>query len=212
MLRVIAGEHGGRRLRAPAGLATRPTADRVRQALFNILPPPPVDSVVLDLYAGSGALGIEALSRGAAAAVFVDSDAAACRVVRDNLQQLGLLERAVVLAQRVERVLPRLLDHSLGQALGIACAPPYGYVFADPPYKDAASALPEIFRFFAAHAAALLGPEGILVVEHDRRAAPSAPRPLRCVDVRRYGDTALAFFSAPPFDLPSPAQRTGDHP
>ena len=212
MLRVIAGELGGRRLRAPAGLATRPTADRVRQALFNILPPPPPGSVVLDLYAGSGALGIEALSRGAAAAVFVDSDATACRVLRDNLQQLGLLGRAVVLAQRVERVLPRFLDRSLGQALGVAAAPPYGYVFADPPYKDAASALPELFRFFAAHAAALLGPEGILVVEHDRRDALSAPWPIHCVDVRRYGDTALAFFSAPPADLPSPDERTGDTP
>ncbi len=213
MLRVIAGEHGGRRLRAPAGLATRPTADRVRQALFNILPPPPPGSVVLDLYAGSGALGIEALSRGAAAAVFVDSDAAACRVLRDNLQQLGLLRRAVVLAQPVERVLPRFLDRTLGQALGVvAAAPPYSYVFADPPNKDAASALPELLRFFAAHAAALLGREGILVAEHDRRDALCAPLSFPCIDVRRYGDTALAFFAAPPAALPPPAERTGDPP
>src|ERR1700712_2454901 len=100
MLRVISGEHGGRRLRTPAGLRTRPTADRVRQALFNILLPPPPGSVVLDLYAGTGALGIEALSRGAARAVFVDDDKVACQVLRDNLRLLGLSGRATVLEQR----------------------------------------------------------------------------------------------------------------
>src|ERR1700712_4417172 len=96
MLRVISGEHGGRRLRTPAGLRTRPTADRVRQALFNILLPPPPGSVVLDLYAGTGALGIEALSRGAARAVFVDQSRAAVDAVEANLQATGLGDRARV--------------------------------------------------------------------------------------------------------------------
>lgn len=214
MLRVIAGEHGGRRLRAPPGLGTRPTADRVREALFNILPPPPPGSVAVDLYAGSGALGIEALSRGAAAAVFVDSDAAVCRVLRDNLRQLGLAERAVVLTQPVERALPRLLaaaPAAMRAASGLG-APPYRYVFADPPYKDAAGALPALLRFFAEHAATLLEPDGVIVVEHDRRTPIAAPLPIQCVDVRRYGDTALAFFAAAVAASPSLDQEPGESP
>lgn len=205
MLRVIAGEHRGRRLRAPAGLHTRPTADRVRQALFNILSPLPPGRVALDLYAGSGALGIEALSRGAAAAVFVDDDVAACAVLRDNLRALGLGARAVVLAQRVERVLPRLLQPGLVPG---AAAPPYGYVFADPPYKDVPVAVPALLRFFFAHQAALLGPDGVLVVEHDRRTELTADLPR--TDLRRYGDTALSFFAAPGTAPTSHATQPGD--
>ena len=96
MLRIIAGELGGRRLRTPAGRLTRPTADRVREALFNILGPPPEGAAVLDLYAGSGALGIESLSRGAAHATFVEQDAQVCRTIATNLRELGLAERATV--------------------------------------------------------------------------------------------------------------------
>src|SRR6187431_3176030 len=91
-MRIVAGRHKGRRLRAPAGAGTRPTADRVREALFSILGPV-AGLRVLDLYAGSGALGVEALSRGAEAATFVDSDPAALRAVRDNLERLGLEAR-----------------------------------------------------------------------------------------------------------------------
>lgn len=88
-MRVIAGRHGGRRLQAPAGDATRPTSDRVREALFSILGDRVPGARVLDLYAGSGALGIEALSRGAASATFVDDAPTAVRVLRDNLEALG---------------------------------------------------------------------------------------------------------------------------
>jgi 16S rRNA (guanine966-N2)-methyltransferase len=207
MLRVIAGEHRGRRLRAPAGLGTRPTADRVRQALFNILPPPAPGSVALDLYAGSGALGIEALSRGAAAAVFVDADPAACAVLRANLRALGLGGRAVVLAQRVERVLARLLDAGLAPG---GTAPPYSYVFADPPYKDVASQVPALLHFFFTHQATLLGPHGLLVIEHDRRTELAGELPR--VDARRYGDTALSFFAAPQAEPTSHDLQPGDPP
>jgi 16S rRNA (guanine966-N2)-methyltransferase len=209
MLRVIAGEYGGRRLRSPSGLHTRPTADRVRQALFNILPPPPPGSIVVDLYAGSGALGIEALSRGAAAAVFVDDDATACRVLRDNLRTLGLSGRATVIELRVDRVLPRLL---LPAARRLYPPPPYHYVFADPPYKDVATVMPPLLRLFAEHAATLLGPDGVLVLQHDRRENLSAPAPLACVDFRRYGDTSLSFFAAPAADRLSPDSQPGDPP
>ena len=83
-------------------------------------------------------------------------------------------------------------------------------MFADPPYKDAPRELPTLLRFFAEHAAALLGPSGLVVAEHDRRDAISAPPPLQLVDARRYGDTALSLFAPSPADLPSPDQTTGD--
>ncbi len=207
MLRVIAGEYGGRRLRTPTGQHTRPTADRVRQALFNILPPPPPGSVVLDLYAGTGALGIEALSRGAAYAVFVDEDKAACAVLRDNLRLLGLTARATVLEQRVDRALVRLLDKAPPGG-----KPPYQYLFADPPYADVALVVPALLRFFAANAATMLAPDAYLVIEHDRHDDLTVPPPLCCTDVRRYGDTKLSFISAPDAAVLSPDTQPGDAP
>ena len=105
MIRIVAGTLGGRRLRTPPGLTTRPTAERVRQALFNILGPLPPGCTVWDLCAGSGALGIEALSRGAGQAIFVDSDAVACRVLRQNLVDLGLASRTQVVQAPLSRFL-----------------------------------------------------------------------------------------------------------
>ena len=105
MIRIVAGTLGGRRLRTPPGLTTRPTAERIRQALFNILGPLPPGCTVWDLCAGSGALGIEALSRGAGQAIFVDSDAVACRVLRQNLVDLGLASRTQVVQAPLSRFL-----------------------------------------------------------------------------------------------------------
>ena len=98
-MRIIAGTHKGRRIAAPKGQHTRPTGDRVREALFNLVGPVD-DAAVLDLYAGSGALGLEALSRGARRCVFVESDGAACRVIRSNLETLGLTGALVAPARR----------------------------------------------------------------------------------------------------------------
>ena len=101
-MRIIAGTHRGRRIAAPKGDHTRPTGDRVREALFDIVGP--VDGAsVLDLYAGSGALGLEALSRGAAACVFAETDPAACRVIRQNLETLGLAAGHVVRTSGAQR-------------------------------------------------------------------------------------------------------------
>ncbi len=131
-MRVIAGRHGGRRLQAPAGEATRPTSDRVREALFSILGARVEGAHVLDLFAGSGALGIEALSRGAAAATFVDAAPDAVRVLRGNLAALG--EEAEVVhgdALRWLRAAPRR-------------ARQYDLVFLDPPYRRAATLGPAL--------------------------------------------------------------------
>ncbi len=190
MLRIIAGELGGRRLRAPGGQRTRPTAERVREALFSILGPPPAEAAALDLYAGSGALGIEALSRGIARAVFVEQDATAGRVLGANLRDLGLAERSVVLARPV-----RLCGEL------IAARGPFHWVFADPPY--ASDELPTLLALLRRDS--VLTAEGLFVLERATKDAdafidslPGESLPggagLKLVDRRRYGDTSLLFF------------------
>src|SRR5215210_5391293 len=172
-MRVVAGRWGGRRLASPRGAATRPTSDRVREALFSILGARVAGARVLDLFAGSGALGIEALSRGAAEATFVDSAPAAVRAIRGNLDALGA--RAEVRrgdALRFLRAAP-------------AQARQYDLVLLDPPYRLAAPLGRELSE---ALPAALV--HGALVVsESDRRAPLSLQLPLS--DERRYGDTLI---------------------
>ena len=121
-MRIVGGQLGGRVLKAPAGSATRPTSERVREALFAILGPPPDDTRVLDLFAGSGALGLEALSRGAVDATFVDSGRPALAVLKANLAALGVTDRARVVASDVPAFLRR------------PPAAPWRWVFIDPPY------------------------------------------------------------------------------
>ncbi len=122
-MRIIAGEHKGRRLVSPAGLDTRPTADRVKEALFSILQFELADADFLDLFAGSGQVGIEALSRGAARAVFVDAERLPCDCIRRNLEAVGLTDRAEVVLQDVNRYL-------------LFCTEQFDIVFTDPPYRQ----------------------------------------------------------------------------
>ena len=170
-MRIIAGTHRGQRIAAPRGRQTRPTSDRVRENLYNLVGP--VDgAVVLDLFAGSGALGLEALSRGAASATFVESDRDACRVITANLDKLGL--RATVLCQDVIRALSserRRFDLVL-------CDPPYDY---DRARLDASLA-------------PLLQPDGLLVLETAGREDPPEVPGLRQRTSRRYGAARLTLF------------------
>jgi 16S rRNA (guanine966-N2)-methyltransferase len=171
-VRVVAGELRGRKLVAPPGDATRPTADRVREALFSILGD--VSGLrVLDLYAGSGALGIEALSRGAAAAVFVDSSQAAVTAIRRNLSELGL-EAPV---QRRD-ALAHLVTATAGD--------PYDLVFADPPYDSAVRLAPELAELLPP----VLAKDAVIVTESNKRAPLELPFPL--LRERSYGDTRIA--------------------
>ncbi len=183
-MRVIAGRAGGRRLAAPPGSATRPTADRVREALFSILGPPGDDALVLDLFAGAGALGIEALSRGAARAVFVDRSRTALRYIRRNLDELGLAGASEVHQDHAPRFAARLAD---------AGGPAFTWIFLDPPYDSdlGGLALAELGR------AGLLVAGGVAVLEHDRRRAPHQRYGVLVkADGRRYGDTELSFYRA----------------
>jgi 16S rRNA (guanine966-N2)-methyltransferase len=176
-VRVIAGTHGGRRLVAPPGRDTRPTSDRVREALFSILGP--LDGArVVDLFAGSGALGIEALSRGAASAVFVERAPAAIRALRGNLETLGV--HGIVQARDVRAFVRD------ARAAGDA----YDLAFLDPPYRDAAGLGP------ALDLAPLLASGGRAVSESDRRGPLDLPG-LEVVDERRYGDTLIRIHSTP---------------
>jgi 16S rRNA (guanine966-N2)-methyltransferase len=177
-VRIVAGTWGGRVLRAPRGSATRPTSEKVREALFNLLGPPGDDCHVLDLFAGSGALGLEALSRGAASAIFVERDRAALATLAANLAAVDAGLRAAVIAQDVARFLaaPRP-----GQA--------WRWVFADPPYAaDAGATLAALPR-------ARLTADCVIAVEHAHRAPPPERVGfLLRTDLRRYGDTALSRY------------------
>jgi 16S rRNA (guanine966-N2)-methyltransferase len=189
-MRVTGGELGGRRLRAPAGLATRPTTDKVRQALFNILGPPPAGARVLDLYAGSGALGIEALSRGAAAAFFVERERRAAAVLQANLADLGLLPRATLVAGAVEKAVS-----SLG---GLGGRGPFDWIFADPPYEE--GLLPGLLARLGAPGCPLVRAASLVIVEHPIRGGAAALADgygaLRVRDRRCYGQTGLSFYEA----------------
>jgi 16S rRNA (guanine966-N2)-methyltransferase len=187
-MRIIAGRAGGRRLVAPPGAQTRPTADRVREALFSILGPPDDDARVLDLFAGAGALGLEALSRGAARAVFVERSRGALRYLRRNLDDLGLAEVSEVHQEDAPRFASRLAD---------AGQPRFYWIFLDPPYQSdlGTSALAELGR------AELLAAGGVAVLEHDRRRPPHDRYGyLVKADCRRYGDTELSFYRSEPHD------------
>jgi 16S rRNA (guanine966-N2)-methyltransferase len=169
-MRVVAGRYGGRTLKAPRGRAVRPTADRVREALFSILGP--LDGVrVLDLFAGTGALGIEALSRGAVACVFVDVDT---RPVEANLEALGI-------GAEVRR----------GTALSaLKAGDQYDLVLLDPPYRDAARLGPQLTEALPP----VLGASARVVSESDRRHPLDLGLPL--LDERRYGDTLIRIHTA----------------
>jgi 16S rRNA (guanine966-N2)-methyltransferase len=172
-VRVIAGRLGGRTLAAPRGRGVRPTSDRVREALFSILGDAVSGARVLDLFAGSGALGIEALSRGAASAVFIDSSSAAIEAVRRNLSALEL--DAEVRRERAESYLQRAR----------VARRQYDLVFLDPPYRQASA----LGRDISVALAPVLAADARVVAESDRRAPLELELPL--LTQRRYGDTLI---------------------
>lgn len=185
-MRVIAGVHGGRRLRAPKGSAVRPTADRVREALFSSLADIVVDADVLDLYAGSGALGIEALSRGAATATFVERSPAVAAVLRANLSELGL-------AAAVATCSVAAYGRGLCDATPLPPPAAFDLVLADPPYDHDLSELTACLD--ALRDAGRIQREAVVVVERDRRSTDELPPWLEVRRRRAYGDTVLLQLS-----------------
>jgi 16S rRNA (guanine(966)-N(2))-methyltransferase RsmD len=171
-VRIIAGSRKGHTIHAPRGVATRPTSDRVRENVFNILGP--IDGAsVLDLYAGSGAMGLEALSRGAARAVFVEADRDAVRAIERNLDKLRL--KATVLER---------------DALGVLTTErtKYDLVFVDPPYDMYTDLEPKLARYLPA----VLADDGVLVLETDARTEPELPLEERTS--RKYGQARVTVY------------------
>ena len=178
-MRIIAGEHKGARIVAPPGRDTRPTSDRVRENVFNIVAPWVEGARVLDVYAGSGAMGLEALSRGAEAAVFVESDAGAVRAIERNLDKLRLRGATVV-----------RLDAGAALAQEAAAGRKYDLVLLDPPY-----AMTD-FDALARYLSTVLADDGLLVVETDARTEPELPG-LAVRTTRKYGSTRVTVFEHP---------------
>ena len=175
-MRVVAGQYRGRRLQVPPGTRVRPTPDRVREALFSILGDV-TGLAVADLFAGSGALGIEALSRGAAGAVLVDSDAQAIKAIQANVLALGASEAVVVRTDAI-RWLRRTDGH-------------YDLVFLDPPYSSARN----LARDLSEAIPRVLARDAIIVSESDKRDPLALAFPLE--DERTYGNTRIAIHRAP---------------
>jgi 16S rRNA (guanine(966)-N(2))-methyltransferase RsmD len=179
-VRIVGGELRGRRLRAPRGAATRPTADRVKEAIFNILGTPPEGAKALDLFAGSGALGLEALSRGCQSAVFVERAEPALAALRENIAQLRVDDRARVLRDDASHAARRLFR--AGER--------FTWIFLDPPYAGgqmdhALSAVSQV-----------CANDGTVIAEHDVRHEPkSEVGELSRHDHRRYGDTCVSFYA-----------------
>ncbi len=193
-MRIVAGKFGGRRLQAPPGNETRPTVERVREALFSILGPSVVGARVLDCYAGSGSLGIEALSRGAASVVFIDKGQIPASIVRDNLASLGLTQN------NLARVLQRDVEDcaSLLRTLG-----PFDMVFVDPPFAAVrdGSALEAVAALVRAE---ILAQDALVVIEFPSNQPTPRIAGLDEESVRPYGDTRLAFLR------PAKNQQNGD--
>jgi 16S rRNA (guanine966-N2)-methyltransferase len=178
-VRIVAGSRKGARIYAPKGVHTRPTGDRVREAAFNLIGP--VDGAdVLDLFAGTGAMGLEALSRGAARAVFVESDRAARAAIERNLEKLDL-SGAVVLGQDALQAL----------ASEAAAGRRYDLVLLDPPYEQ----WPALERRLAAYLGSVLAEDGLLVVETAAKVQPQLPLAERTS--RRYGSARLTLYEQP---------------
>ncbi len=179
-MRIIAGKVGGRRFRAPPGQSTRPTPDRVREALFSILGPAVIDSHVLDLFAGSGALGLEALSRGAAHATFVENNRSALPILRENIESLAD-GHAEVLATDANRALLKLKKAKKS----------FDLLFLDPPYDE--NLWTTFMQKVAIHG--LLSDHALVICEHPgKEASPSAPDKFEAIDTRRFGDVAITIY------------------
>lgn len=181
-MRVIAGQARGRRLKSPHGMQVRPTIDRVKEALFNIIGPAIVDKKFLDLYAGTGNIGIEALSRGAARSIFAEKEPRNVKLIRENLALCGLTADGQVYQCTVQEAISRLG----------ASGERFDYIFLDPPYNRQLIE-PTLTAVMQYH---IIGENGLVIAEHGRREEIcQAVEGLACFRQSNYGDTTLSFFT-----------------
>src|ERR1700726_1433850 len=180
-MRVIAGKYRSRRLKAPSSVGVRPTSDRLRETLFNILGPSVEDSLFVDLYCGTGAIGIEAISRGAREVFFIDRDPGSISLVRQNLESLQICNGVEVITAEAEGGLDKLAARHL-----IA-----DFIFLDPPYND--EGCMEVLGYLdASH---LIAPQGIVIAEHSSKLElPERLDRLERTRLLEQGDAALSFY------------------
>lgn len=182
-MRVITGTAKGRRLKAPKGLETRPTSDRIKEALFNIIGTKVINVNFLDLFAGTGAIGIEALSRGADKAVFVEKNPKAVKIIRENLEITGLSERALVMVQEADKAVDTLSVK--GER--------FGMIFIDPPYLKGFEK-ESLKRIDSKN---LLNPGGLIITESSKLDnMPEEVGRIKLFRQERYGDTVLSFYQS----------------
>jgi 16S rRNA (guanine966-N2)-methyltransferase len=185
-MRVIAGTYRSRPLAAPRGMETRPTSDRLRETLFNILAPRIEGSRFVDLYAGTGAVGIEALSRGAAQVWFVENAATAMKVIRANLASLKIASRYIAESRSVAAVLKRLSTGSVVADI----------VFLDPPYEAEAEYARRLEFLGSAEGRAMLASDAVVIAEHrSKESLAERYGALKRTRVVKQGDAALSFFA-----------------
>jgi len=178
-MRIISGTHRGRVLKSLKGNIIRPTSDRVREAYFNIIGQYFKDAVVLDLYCGTGAVGLEFLSRGAGKCIFVDASNASINIAKDNAKQMDMLNKSIFYTMSASDYLRNIREYI------------FDYIFIDPPYRENISKniLKEIDRD-------ILKENGLLTVEHSKRVEyPDIAGKLYLTKRRRFGDTILSFYS-----------------
>lgn len=182
IMRVIAGKFRSRRLKGPGTLRIRPTSDRLRETLFNILGPEVVDSLFIDLYAGTGAIGIEAFSRGARQVILVESDAKAGRLIRENLTSLGIRAGIELISADAVKGLEKIAArHLLAD-----------FIFLDPPYEKTEEHFRMLEFLDSSH---LIAPQGVVIVEH--RSGMEVPERLDRLESTRQveqGDATLSFY------------------
>jgi|SRR5438067_6164936 len=182
-MRVIAGKYRGRKLRSPPSIQTRPTSDRLRETLFNILAPRIEGSRFLDLCAGSGAVGIEALSRGAARVIFVDRSRKMSALVATNVESLEVTNTTIeIVATEALEFLRRYIKDQ---------AEPFDIIFFDPPYAEDYEG---VLGFIGEHAAEILQADGIVIVEHHKQKLVSDEPPLKRYRELKQGDSVLSFY------------------
>lgn len=183
-MRIIAGKYRGRRLKSPPSLQTRPTSDRLRETLFNILAPRIQGAWFLDLCAGTGAVGIEALSRGASNVTFVDQSKKICALIETNLEAFEIENDFKVANAEASEFLRKFVKKATA---------PFDIIFYDPPY---AADYETVLNFIGEHAEGILHPEAIVIVEHDKRKQLSDRfDPLKRSREVKHGDSVLSFFS-----------------
>ena len=182
-MRIIAGKYRGRKLKSPPSLATRPTSDRLRETLFNVLAPRIEDAQFLDLCAGTGAVGIEALSRGASYVTFVDESRRICSLIEANLEALEIEDDFRVVNVEATEFLRKFVKQA---------TTPFDIVFFDPPY---ATDYESLLNYLGKSTASLLSKEGIVIVEHlSRNVLDEEFGELKRCRVLKQGDSSLSFY------------------